>query len=126
MERPEPYTDPHVLIVRDVGEPYTAFSCHEWEDWEIIHHDNCLTRTHDVEWNEPFVDYTCAVGYESFMTGVRWSLKYSGTPIEKPGRYLIDTWHDTIKGYGWTEYDGGLYIVEGPVDITIESTINER
>jgi hypothetical protein len=106
-----------VLIVRDVGEPYGPLSTHDWADWEIEHFDDCPSEViGEDDAGNPFTAWRCPVGGQEESCGVRWSLRYSGTPVEKPGRYLIETWSEVQRGYGWTEYDNGLRLADASSD----------
>lgn len=101
----------HLLIVRSVGEPYGPLSTDEFEDWEIVHPPECPTRQqwmHDIQWTA----YECGVGYQVESIGIRWSLHYSGTPVTKPGRYLIEAWHEVLRGFDWTEHDAGVVLCD--------------
>lgn len=106
--RPEGYEPrtPHKLIVRRVGD-----SDWDFEDYEIEHLPTC---PHYVvsDAPEPYDIYQCDVGYEQANNGdVKWSLKYSGTPVTEPGEYWIAAWFETIRGFDYTEYDGGLHLL---------------
>jgi hypothetical protein len=100
---------PHVLIVRDAGEPYTGpLSNHEWADWDVEHFDDCPTEKLFEHDGAPCFAYRCGVGAHLDELGCRWSLRYSGTPVDAPGRYLIEPWHEVMRGFDWTEHDAGL------------------
>jgi hypothetical protein len=106
--------DPHVLIVRKIGQKWDPIHTPDWEDWEIIHNEECPREN-----NPPFgLSYTCMVGYEAEHVEPRWSLHYSGTPVEEPGYYLITTWHETYHGFDYTEYDGGICLYDPKEDAT--------
>lgn len=104
----------HVLVVLDAGEPYTGpLDSHDWADWEIEHPDDCPTEQIDLGDGEIATEYRCAVGYQVDAIGARWSLRYSGCPVDAPGRYPITTWHEVLRGFDYTEHDGGLCLVDG-------------
>lgn len=106
------HSKPHKLIVRVVGEKWDYFKTPNWEDWEIVHNDDCPQETWEDFDGESYTHYTCQVGYESEQVETRWSLHYSGTPIEEPGEYLIGTWHESYHGFDYTEYDGGICLLD--------------
>lgn len=108
--------DPHVLIVHKAGEPYGPLSIHDWEQWEVVHHKDCPKALDHYFWETTIWCYSCWMGEEVSENGLRHSLRYSGTPVDDPGIYLIDTWAEIYKGYEYTEYDSGVSIVEGPID----------
>lgn len=104
-----PYGDVHTLIIRDAGPPYKdLFDMHDWEDWEIVHPPGCPTT--DYFWG---TDYSCPVG-EYSRESMRWTLRYSGTPIDEPGEYKIQAWARVHPSGPWgpAEYDGGLVVAE--------------
>jgi hypothetical protein len=105
-ERDDERSAPHVLIVRDVGEPYGPLSTDEFADFEV-EHPGCPT----FERWDGGTGYDCAVGQQD---SIRWSMHYSGTPVTEPGRYLIESWCDSyyVWDYGCTEYDGGVVLVD--------------
>jgi len=106
---------PHVLIVRDVGETYGPFSTDEFADYEVEHHADCPQQEHHMTGpdgeDETWTAYTCGVGHEENEGGsLRWSLRYSGAPIESPGVYVIEPWFEKyyVHDYDCYEYDGGV------------------
>lgn len=105
----------HKLIVRNVGEPYGPLSTDEFEDFEIEHPAECKFEP-EIE------DYKCAVAYQIREGGARWPLHYVGTPIETPGAYQIQAWAETYCGFEYTEYDGGIALVNSESDATPEET----
>lgn len=98
----------HTLIVRDVGEPYGPLDTHEFECYEIVHSVECPQR-----YNEHYRcwEYTCVVGEYERECGVRWSLKYVGTPVNQRGAYRIQAWAEKYVSFEFTEYDGGIAVV---------------
>ena len=105
------YGPVHRLIVREVGERITLYwDADEFEDYEIGHPPQCKPSPPD-EWAAPSHD--CAVADQVWSTGCRWSLAYSGCLINEPGEYLIQAWAETIRGYDFTEYDGGIGLYDG-------------
>lgn len=97
----------HKMIVREVGEPYGPLDTQDFEDYEIEHLPEC--KSHVDEYDS--VEYDCAIGFQARECGTRWSLRYAGTEVTVPGEYMICAWAETIRGYDYTEYDGGLYVV---------------
>lgn len=105
----------HRLFVNQVGDAGEWPLLDEFEDYEIEHGPDCLTETRgNIGDNNPdhqWTEYVCAVGFEAANGGVRGSLHYAGTPVKEPGVYLITAWHETYRGFDYTEYDGGLALV---------------
>lgn len=98
----------HKLIVRDVGDD-DDFHTTEFEDYEIVHPDD-----------EPEIPtdgiYRCAIDFNLDNVGLRFALQYTGTPVTEPGEYQIQAWAETIRGFDYTEYDGGIALVEAKGD----------
>lgn len=94
----------HWLVVTTVDEPDAGpdpFGIAEFADYEILHPD-CPLDEHGM--------YFCDVGFQESNGGVRFSLRYSGTPVTEPGRYPIIAWHTTYRGFDYLEHDGGLAV----------------
>lgn len=98
--------EPHVLTVTGVIPPAEQFDSGELE-YTLEHLPTC-----------PIYDYTtkdsyiCGVAH-SEEDGIAFSLDYSGTPITKPGRYLIKAWGRRIPHWEYgDEYDGGVMVVD--------------
>lgn len=94
----------HKLIVLKVGDPYGPLSTEEFKEYEIEHPD--------CTYNEKAERYDCGVAFNEAEGGVRWSLQYAGTPVTKPGEYAIRAWAETYRGFDYTEYDGGIALVD--------------
>lgn len=94
----------HTLIVRVVGED-DEFHTNDFEDFEVKHSPECK-QWHDDNWDCD--RYSCGVGENIENTGLRWSMRYSGCKITEPGTYKIQAWAETIRGFDYTEYDGGI------------------
>jgi hypothetical protein len=105
----------HKLIVYDVGEPYEPLSTHEFEDYEIEHPPECKLVKRSICGNHPctceYEEYDCAMSWNIEQCGLRWSLKYSGRAVTEPGEYQIQAWAETIRGFDFVEYDGGIGLV---------------
>lgn len=97
----------HKLIVREVGDD-DEFHVAEFEDYEVVHPSGCTAE--DGYWH-------CGVGHNMDNVGLRFSLRYTGTPVTTPGEYPIRAWAETYRGFEYTEYDGGI----GIVDVTDEA-----
>lgn len=100
----------HKLIVHSVGDPYGPLSTDEFEDFDI-EHPGC-TYNLDAE------RYDCGVGYTVCEGGARWSLYYVGTPVNEPGEYQIQAWAEIYRGFEYTEYDGGIAVID-PADMEL-------
>lgn len=97
--RKDPNGD-HFLVVSDKLDPDTDKLA-----WEIEHPKDCPLVDYDGEYK----DYACAAR-EAMVEGYADGAE----ELEKPGRYLIETWGDkSWTDYGW-EHDGGVYLI--PVD----------
>lgn len=96
----------HWLVVSkvDIDGSDNSFGIDEFDDYEIEHPEDC-PRDEDG-------GYVCSVGWQEYNGGVRFSLRYSGTPVDKPGRYPIVSWNETYRGFDYVEHDGGLAIGE--------------
>lgn len=110
---------PHLLVVIDPGKPYEQLSTHDWSEWEVIHYPNCPRTYNEYGWEYDVWDYDCWIGQEVRENGLRWLFKYSGTPIDKAGIYLFDFYIEKFVGYEYTEYDGGLVLVDGQIDLSL-------
>lgn len=113
---PDVVTGDHVLVVRDPGESYASpLDCHEWADWEIRHPDDCPTEVVDHDdAGVPVEEHRCGVAYHEEYGDIRWNLRYSGTPVDVAGEYVIEAWSSESWTLNGTEYDAGLYVVEAP------------
>jgi hypothetical protein len=96
----------HKLTVHEIGELDEPFELNEFEDYDLEHPAEC--KYEDGE-------YRCGVQWNLDSGGLRWTLKYSGTPVTEPGEYQIQAWAETYRGFDYTEYDGGigLYVPDG-------------
>lgn len=102
------YGPVHTLIVHDVGDDDEPFHINEFADFEVIHPEEC-ERYHDEVWD--MERYRCGVGWNIDEGGLRWPLRYAGTPVTEPGTYQIQAWAETYKNFEGTEYDGGIGLV---------------
>lgn len=103
----KPELDPHVLVLSydEDGEP----------EYDIEHHDDCPTV---ARYDGSVVDYDCAVGYEVMCAGLDYAFPAKpehanpyGEQLAVPGRYLIEFWTETHRGFDYTEHDAGLRLV---------------
>lgn len=103
---PEPQVvPPHVLIItvnEDTGEDHYE----EEREYEIIHNPECLAQD-------------CAVGWEVLHVGLDSLEDDNGLGWQdlEPGRYLIKFWAEVTRTYGGEEYESGLSIVDGPLEL---------
>jgi hypothetical protein len=112
--------DTHVLIVEleDSDDPESLMT-------DIEHPVECprkFVRSYHRGLREPCddsVEYECWLQYEIDNAGLFEGLAYSGTPVTAPGRYLIAAWHEEIRGFEWTEHDGGITVLEEEDDVTL-------
>lgn len=102
----------HTLIVHVVGDDDEPFHINDFEDCEIQHPAECK-QVHDEVLDAD--RYECGVSFNLENVGLRFSLRYTGTPITEPGTYRIQAWAETIRGFDYTEYDGGIGVVEREV-----------
>jgi hypothetical protein len=107
----------HKLTVHDVGEPYGPLDTSEFADWELEHPPECKRVKRSICGNDPCIDgceyevYDCAVQWNIEQAGLRWSLYYSGSEVTEPGEYSIVAWAETIRGFDYVEYDGGIALI---------------
>lgn len=99
----------HTLIVTDVGEPYGPFDTGEFVEYEL-QHPGCKHEDADMG-GYTWEVWHCGVGHEQREGCLRWSLHYTGTPITEPGSYKIQAWAETIRGFDYVEYDGGVAVI---------------
>lgn len=61
-----------------------------------------------------FLIYACATEEQVSNVGLEWSLEYSGTPVPDADFFWIQAWVEEIRGFDWTEYDGGVAVCPPP------------
>lgn len=105
-------SDDHVLTVTAVREPEGEFDDGELE-YEIEHPESCPRELFGWAGHE-YEDWNCAVAGIIRDSGLAFALKYSGTPVTKPGRYVIRAWFSryTSMDFIGYEYDDGIGIVD--------------
>jgi hypothetical protein len=115
MSEHESYGEIHTLIVTEAEPPAGDFD--DWHlEYEIEHPPSCRQEASHMHGQPMVVDYTCDVAHHEHDSGLAFCLKYSGTPVTKPGTYKIQAWsrkHVHLEG---TEYDGGIGLAEEPGD----------
>jgi hypothetical protein len=112
----------HKLIVHEVGDDDEPFHVNDFEDCEIEHPAECKReQARDSQGRFTYSYYCCGVQHNVENIGVRWSLRYSGTPVTKPGEYQIQAWAETYRGFEYTEYDGGLALVSDDLSTEISA-----
>src|ERR1035437_298390 len=87
----------HTLLIQDVGD--LNYGVEDFINYQILHPEECELASCEV--NEIIQSFGC-----------RWSLEYSGTPVNIPGKYFIRAWNE--KRNDWSneyEIDSGLVIV---------------
>ena len=104
---PLPSDQPHVLVL--------SYGADGTPEFEIEHHPECATV---ARWDGEVVDYDCAIGVQvsgsgidSSFTGCDEDDHTYAEPLRVPGRYLIEFWTETYRGFDYTEYDAGLRLV---------------
>lgn len=100
--------EPHTLTVSSVRLPESQFDDGELE-YEIEHPPTC----NQID-RGGYLDYECDIAYCIDNAGLEFSLRYSGTPITKPGTYRIQGWGNRsyIPWCGY-EYDAGIGVMDG-------------
>lgn len=93
----------HKLIVHEVGDDDAPYYINDFEDYEVEHTSECEC-SNDGWWR-------CGVGNIVENVGVRFSLRYSGTPVIEPGEYHVQAWSVTYRGFDCTDYDGGIAVI---------------
>lgn len=103
--------EPHVLTVTSVTLPVSRWDDGELE-YEIEHPPSCKQEELAYGGVTRLV-WTCDVAEQEGDCGLAFSLRYSGTPVTKPGTYRIQSWGR--KYYVWDagayEYDGGVAVM---------------
>lgn len=102
--------EPHVMTVTAVQLPAFPFDDGTLE-YEIEHPSSCA-EVERGEGDHVWTEYECDVAYTEANAGMAFSLRYSGTPIEKPGTYRIQGWGSKhyVPWCGY-EYDGGVGVM---------------
>jgi hypothetical protein len=102
--------EPHAIVVTKVEPPDGEFDEYHLE-YEIEHPPSCPQEDFD---GGSYTDWNCELGWLVREEGLEFPLRYSGTPITKPGTYHIASWGR--KYYVWDcaayEYDSGIAVVE--------------
>lgn len=99
------YGQPHKLIVHEVGELYGPLSTEDFAHYDIEHPAEC-------EYDPEAYRHNCGVGWEEAEGCLRYSLQYTGTPINEPGEYWITAWSEVYRGFEYTEHDGGVAVLD--------------
>jgi len=101
----------HFLTVTAAEPPDGPFD--NWHlEYEIAHPWSCKQASHYLG----FEEYTCDVAYHESESGLAFCLHYSGTPVTKPGFYLIQGWGR--KYVHWElgpEYDASIGVISSSV-----------
>ena len=102
------FGEPHTLTVHEVTPPAGPLDDGSLGDYDLEHPPSCKQEEHHLGYTR----YTCAVSDQEEECGLPWTLKYSGTPITKPGTYRIQAWgRKCWTDLGW-EYDGGVGLMD--------------
>lgn len=104
------FGEPHTLIVHSVRPPDGPLDDGNLGDYEIEHPPSCKQEERQYL---GVMEWTCDIAMNEGDCGLAFSLRYSGTPVEKPGTYRIQAWG--TKTYYWEsgyEYDGGVAVME--------------
>jgi hypothetical protein len=103
------YGQPHTLTVHSVRPPDGPLDDGDLE-YDLEHPPSCKEEERD--WSGvKILEWACDVA-DHQGDGLAFSLRYSGTPITKPGTYRIQAWGRkswTELGY---EYDGGVGVMD--------------
>lgn len=99
--------EPHILTVTEVTLPDGPLDDGSME-YEIEHPPTCKEQEFDG-----YSHYVCDVATNIDGAGLPFSLRYSGTPITKPGTYRIQAWGSkTYVPWCGYEYDGGIGVMD--------------
>jgi len=102
------FGEPHTLTVHEVTPPAGPLDDGSLGDYDLEHPPSCELEKRPLG----YMRYTCAVSDQEEECGLAWTLKYSGTPITKPGTYRIQAWgRKCWTELGW-EYDGGVGLMD--------------
>ncbi len=100
----------HTLTVRKIRPPLDRFDDGEL-DYDLAHPAGCETRAATGGAGE-YTQYTCDIAQTEGDVGLAFALRYSGTPVTKPGTYAVRGWGSKTYyhecGY---EYDAGVEII---------------
>jgi len=116
---PEPESPPdlpHWLIVREWSDELVD----DGELFEVEHHPDCPIEVVDAETEHPYTAYNCVVDQMIQDSGLDGCFQHRDDPargqydIERvaPGRWLIEPWFETYRGFEYTEYGSGLRVVQ--------------
>ena len=104
--------EPHTLTVHSARLPGGPLDDGDLE-YDLEHPPSCKEETIG-EGEHAYAQYACDVAHHERESGLPFTLRYSGTPITKPGTYRVQGWgrktyhHD----YGAYEYDGGVGVMD--------------
>ena len=104
------FGEPHTLTVHEVTPPGGPLDDGSLDDYDLEHPPSCKQE----ESHLGYMAWTCDVGHQEEQSGLAFSLRYSGTPIIKPGTYRIRAWSRKwhVPDYGTCEYDGGVGLMD--------------
>lgn len=103
------YGEPHTLTVHEVTPPAGPLDDGSLGDYDLEHPPSCKGEEH----HHGYMRYTCAVSDQEEEFGLAWTLRYSGTPITRPGTYRIQSWgRKTYYHEAGYEYDGGVGVMD--------------
>ena len=86
-------------------------------DYDIEHPPSCKEKQVG-EGENSYMEWDCDVAWEELECGLASALRYSGTPITKPGTYRIQGWGRKTYYYGaGYEFDGSIGVMD-PAEAT--------
>lgn len=110
--------EPHTLIVHSVQLPADQFDDGEL-DYDIVHPASCRQEELLSGGASPVMARACDIADCEDDVGLAYALRYSGTPVTRPGTYRIQSWSRRyyLPDEGAHDYDGGVTVLRR-VDIT--------
>ncbi len=111
-DKNEGFGHPHVLVVTEVTLPDGPLDDGSLE-YELQHPPSCKEEGVG-EGEHTYTHYVCDVASQEENCGLAFSLRYSGTPITKPGTYRIQGWWNRSPSGPWgpAEYDAGVGVMD--------------
>jgi hypothetical protein len=112
MSNDEWFGEPHTLTVHSVRLPDGPLDDGDLE-YDLEHPPSCKQEERGPE-GHTYSAWTCDVADYAGDCGLPFTLRYSGTPITRPGTYRIQGWgrKTWYHEFGAYEYDGGVGLMD--------------
>lgn len=102
--------EPHTLTVHAVTLPDGPLDDGDL-DYDIEHPASCREETIG-EGEHSYTQYACDVAGMERDSGLPFTMRYSGTPVTKPGTCQIQAWGRKYWTECGDEYDNGIGVVD--------------